>query len=578
MIPFYLSKAPFTPPALLDLPPDGVPYRVPVLICPPWGWEEVASYRTRREWAERLAAAGHPTVRFELPGTGDSDGDPGTPDLVADWVAATVAAAEQLTDLVSGSAVAAIGLGLGGLLLRASSAAGAPISDAVLWGAPASGRGFTRELRAFSRLQDGRPMGPEGETLPSPLPEGALEVGGFVLSAETSATLKDFDPEPRAGTPLRRVLDLGRDGIAPEPAIGRRLREAGAEVETGDGSGWEQMVAHPEQTRLPETTVALIESWLQRGEHSEPCVGRATLADDRIVGSIELHASGVAFRETPLRFPLGFGNAFGIFTEPVGEAFGDGLCALFLNPGAIRHIGPNRMWVEAARRWALRGVPSLRVDLEGIGEADGGHTGRDTVGAFYVPGFVDQLRGVLDALESRGGYQRFVLVGLCAGAYWAYRSALDDPRVEAAVLLNAGALSWADDILDQRQVSKLGRIKEGHWWLKLLRGEIKIRRVLYFVRLAFQNALDRRHGDPGPGHGSDLDADLDRSRGTHLVMAFSEDEPLFRELELKGIVERRDRWPNLELCRLPGSDHTLRSAAAQVAAHELLDAELERFV
>jgi alpha/beta superfamily hydrolase len=29
------------------------------------------------------------------------------------------------------------------------------------------------------------------------------------------------------------------------------------------------------------------------------------------------------------------------------------------------------MWVEASRRWAALGVATLRIDLEGIGDADG---------------------------------------------------------------------------------------------------------------------------------------------------------------------------------------------------------------
>ena len=36
----------------------------------------MCSYRSRREWAERLALAGYPTLRFDLPGSGDSAGAP----------------------------------------------------------------------------------------------------------------------------------------------------------------------------------------------------------------------------------------------------------------------------------------------------------------------------------------------------------------------------------------------------------------------------------------------------------------------------------------------------------------------
>src|SRR5258705_9537074 len=65
---------------------------VAVLICPPWGWEEIASYRARREWAGRLAAAGHPTLRLDFPATGDSAGLPEDAALVGTWTASVDAA------------------------------------------------------------------------------------------------------------------------------------------------------------------------------------------------------------------------------------------------------------------------------------------------------------------------------------------------------------------------------------------------------------------------------------------------------------------------------------------------------
>ena len=52
----------------------GIEREIAVLFCAPFGWEDMGSYPVRAVWAQRLAAAGHPVLRFDLPGTGQSAG------------------------------------------------------------------------------------------------------------------------------------------------------------------------------------------------------------------------------------------------------------------------------------------------------------------------------------------------------------------------------------------------------------------------------------------------------------------------------------------------------------------------
>jgi dienelactone hydrolase len=546
-----------------------------VLICPPWGWDEVASYRSRREWAERLAAAGHPTLRFALPATGNSSGSPRDPQRVEAWVGAIVGAAAWLRAESGASRLAVLGLGLGGLLARAALSAGAEVDDLILWAAPASGRAFARETRAFSRMQAWNEVDGEGSS--DLLPEGWIEAGGFVLSAETLETLGqislDLDPE-RAP---QRALLLERDGIAVDAAVREGLEAAGTEVSVAAGDGWAALVSHAERTRLLEATAAMVASWLERAP-TPGLAGRSSAPPPAELEELILTVGSEPVRERAFVAEMPFGRAFGVLAEPAGGPASD-LCAVCLNAGAVRNIGPNRIWAETARRWAALGVRTLRLDLEGIGEADGAAV--PNVGDFYLPKFAAQLGTVLDRLGEQGRGERFLLAGLCAGGYWAFQRALEEPRVEAVVLLNSGALAWDPELVDQREARKLGRVSQGRWWVRLVRGEVGISKLWLLARSLLVAAAGRLRAVLGGGRRSlraEVYADLDRlgEAGMTLHLGFSAEESLAAELRAYGVLDDLGRWPQLTVTQLPGADHTLRPIAAQAAARELLDAELER--
>src|SRR3954471_10924672 len=92
----YLDLEPDTVAAFHHAPERSDPARPAVVLCPPFGWEDVASYRVRRDWAVRLAGAGHHVLRVDLPGTGDSAGGPRDGDRVAAWAGAVAGAGAWL--------------------------------------------------------------------------------------------------------------------------------------------------------------------------------------------------------------------------------------------------------------------------------------------------------------------------------------------------------------------------------------------------------------------------------------------------------------------------------------------------
>ena len=385
---------------------------------------------------------------------------------------------------------------MGGLLACRAALTGAPIDELILWGVPSRGRALTRELRAFSRLEVASIGDPDaGEEHPSREPVEGLVANGYLLSPETLADLQALDLDEVTGEcRARRALLLSRDGLSVDERLRARLELAGARVTVADGHGYGAMTVEPQDARAPTEIFALVEAWLD--EEKAGAAGTAAARPTAAEGSLSLTEHGTELRERPLFLDGPNGRLFGILTEPVGPR-GD-LCAVLLNAGPQRHTGPNRMWVETARRWAARGVPCLRVDLAAIGDSDGDSSVIVQVASLYQDAYVGQVRAVMDGLRDLGLPDRFLLLGLCSGAYWGMHAALADERVESVVMLNPRALVWDEFEYALRRTHELReRLLMGSTWRKVLRGDITPARHLETAKAIAARARERAVPEPG---------------------------------------------------------------------------------
>jgi len=559
-----------------------------VLICPPFGNIEVCSYRPRRDWSRALAQDGHPTLRIDLPGTGDSDGGPGDPARLAAWVDGVTSAASWLHETSGCERVCALGIGLGGLVAYRAAAEGAELADLVLWAVPARGRTLVRELRALSGLEasasETREVGGQS------LPEGFLASAGFVLSAETIAELEALDLTELTlpAETRRRILLLGRDGIPADARLRGALEVAAVTLEVAPGEGYGAMVSDPQRAQPPREVFARVSSWLADGDRADTDAPTPGGGEPPVSGAehMDLTVDGVAVRETPQTFEQSFGQLFGVLSAPRDRPESPAQeCVVLLNAGAQRRIGPNRMWVEMARRWAARGTPTLRVDLAGIGDGDSDGTELVEDAGFYDVAFVDQVRAVLDDLVARGLPARFVLAGLCSGAYWSLHAALVDPRVVGAFMVNPKALFWDPRLDGVREARNLRKVQDPATWAKLLRGDITAQRVRTIgsgVGVAIgglpARLSDRRRRRTGVQ--DDLARALEhlRNSGQQLLVAFTSQEPLLRELEADGRLQRLREAANVrvELVPIPLESHTLEPIPLQRAVHRVVDEALQR--
>jgi pimeloyl-ACP methyl ester carboxylesterase len=553
-----------------------------VIFCPPFGWDEVCSYRSVRDWAQRLAAVGYPTARLSFPGSGDSGGSPRDPGRVEAWTAAATATARWTRAATGASRLVAVGIEMGGLIGYRATAFGAPIDDLVLWATPARARASVRQLRAFSRLEMSQFF--EGLEQPPPLPLGELEAGGFLLGRETVEELEGLDLTaiPLAHASTRRVLLLERDGITVDARLRVALESAGAAVTVAPGQGYASMTSHPQRGVPPLEVIERVTTWLHAAsEQVVPATATALRSAATAPGasaSAEMPVGGAHVKETLLIVPQSFGNLAGVLAEPRGQRE-PGLCAILLNAGAVRHIGPNRMWVEVARRWATRGVPTLRLDVEGIGDADGATTPYSRDGSLYMPELVPQVLASVDFLHEQGVGDRFVLVGLCAGAYWAFHAALRDPRVSTACMVNPRRLIWEPTLGPARDFRAL-RANVRSW--SKIRQEASWDRasaMAIWALAAPKRTIAQRRAWPAA---SSLEHEMDdafaqlRARGKRLTMVFSHHEPLHYELVQSGRWAKLAQWENVTLEYIAVRDHTLRPNWAQREAHAALDRALER--
>jgi alpha-beta hydrolase superfamily lysophospholipase len=560
----------------LHAPVEATPQSSAVLLCPPFGWEEMSAHRALRSWADALASAGFPAARFDLPGAGDSGGSPRDPARLEAWTDAVTALAEWLREVTGVGRIAVAGIGLGGLLACRALARGARIDDLILWAVSARGRTLLRELRAYAGMIAARyPQ----DIRPESLSDGDFEAIGFLLSAETVQDIEkvELSQLPGPSEAGRRVLLLGRDGLPVDRRLLALFKDAGAGVSIDEGSDYDALVAHPQEGRCPVRTIERTITWLE--EVSGPSTERQAEPGPRSsVDSITVRCDERAVRETILRLSGETGQVFGLSTEPV-EADRVPICAVWLNGGALHHIGPNRVWVEVARRWAARGVASVRVDLHGIGESSGEDPELLSNPSLYDPARTRETLAILDQLAARGIGERFILGGLCSGAYWALQAALADARVAGALMINLYAFFWTRELVGERDTQHSLNALQGRAWRRVIRGQLSREQIRAAARSVSPARLRAGAGHPVErAQSAEIERALDRLRDqqTYALLLLSQGEGLRDQLLRQGVLPENERWPNLVCEEIPSRDHMFRALWLQRQVHASLDRALDR--
>ncbi len=557
-------------------PPVGGHARsLPVVLCPAIGWEAEATYLTLVRWAELLAAAGFPVLRFDYSGTGDAPGSDEDPARVAAWIASVHAAVEAARRTSGAPRVALAGLQMGATLAAHAAAERTDVEALVAWGPLVTGRAYVRQLRAY-RLLNAVSADPRGT--PTAADE---EAAGYRLTRSTVGELEALDLRALSRPPAPRVLLLSREG-EPDEALAGAWRQRGARLTLEAGRGWQEMMQQPRKSVVPEGVLGRTAAFLAEVAGKAISAPRrpsgAELEERRWVAARDVVEEAVCLGEE--------GMMAGVLSAPVRERSEVLPTVLFLTTASHQHIGPNRLWVRLARALSGLGLRTLRFDLTGVGDSLllPGESPTHAYGTESVP----EVREVMDALEQSTGARRFVLVGLCSGAYLAYHGAVVDLRVTGVVAVNPQTFTWKEgDSLDVRQRETLGSMRyyrrallRLETWRRAIRGELQLRHLSQVLvargwrRLRERAAGGLRREEPEVGrHLRDL-----VQRGTDVYFLFGADDEGVDALarEAGPVLRQLSRAPSFEVDVVEGPSHTFEQLWAQELLTERVVERLSR--
>jgi pimeloyl-ACP methyl ester carboxylesterase len=541
--------------------PTGAWRDTAVVLCPPLGYQHLASYRTMGLLAARLSGLGFAVVRFDYPGMGDSAGDEDESGLVRDWVEAIHLAGAEARRLSGATRTAAVGLGVGGMLAAAAGSQ-QPFDALVLWAPVESGRKFIRELRVLQGAGDDSITSRDG-----------LEAGGFIYPDALAAEIEALDLLRPGQSPARLMLLASRDDLPPLQRLEQRLRATGAELTVSRVCGMRQVMDVPTTSVVPaQAAIEHIAIWL--GDTFAACGAAPAVALPRATRvTMPVPGSSSAVVEEAVWF--GDHGLSGIVSEPMGSPASN-TALLLLNSGRERRIGTSRMWVRLGRAWAAEGFRVLRMDIAGLGDSPVRPGGRED--AAYSD---DAPRDISDAvafLLARGATS-VIPMGLCSGGYWAVRAAGSDLPLKSVCAVNP-QLYWRPGE-PEIPVRTLGAAREMERmtqsatspakWGRLLTGQVPVRHVVRTMwrRVAPDNARRRLRRR---GHAAILELrQLQRLPGESLLVFAAEDYGLtFLQQYQRRPFQQLVSGSQVQLQLVPDADHSFTGAGPRMVLEKML--------
>jgi pimeloyl-ACP methyl ester carboxylesterase len=255
---------------------------------------------------------------------------------------------------------------------------------------------------------------------------------------------------------------------------------------------------------------------------------------------------------------------------------------LLLNSGMLHRIGPGRLYAKLARKLAQKGFLVLRFDLSGIGDSSARRDDPRPPEARWP----SEVQEAMDTLQEKYGVSQFGLTGICLGAKVAYLTALEDPRVSGAALINpqdhlhdSSNEAFDSEIMDRAIARHNWRLAfatsmSGLKWRKVLSGRVDLRNAARRLGARLKNLFARSVGE---GERLEIESAFVRlrDRGAKIRHLYSEaDLGLdYLHVMLAGRLKAYRAEKLLDIEIIQGSNHSFTLLAKQ----EELAASLENW-
>lgn len=554
------------------------PNGIGMVIVPPFGFEAVCAHRSMRHLAEAAAQAGIAAVRVDLDGTGDSAGDDHDAGRWEAWLSSIDDACALL--LASGARrLVLVGIRLGAMLAVQAAMRRNDVEGLVVIAAVANGKAYLREARLLQMALD---LPPPPASIPT---DGLHEIVGFAITDETRASISAIDLLAMQACPAPAILMIERDDFPPQDALANALQALGATVEQRPLPGYVEMMLDPHRNAVPQQIIDASVAFAARLADRAWQSGPNPAIDPRVAFSPTAriaHAGATVLEEAiELDHPDQHSHLSGIVTRP--QTADSGRTVILLNAGAVGRIGPNRMHVTLARRLAARGDLALRLDLSGMGDSLA-QAGCDE-NVVYSDHAVADVGVAVDWARKQGATE-VVVIGLCAGAYHAYRAALTGQAINQVVMINPLTFQYTPGTpleLSAYHVTAEARrygtsLRSASSWKKMFRGEVDIGAAIGIVTQRVAGKLRHRIRDllrrSGVRLRDDLGSDLTTlaQRGATLAFVFSASDPGHAMLVEQGgaAVDKLMNHGVLTVQVIENTDHTFTPLWSQPILIETL--------